>query len=93
MNFLKAIFLGTQLFFICFLGLEKIKLSFEIRKLNFNQENLKSEFEDFKDINLKLITQLHTDISPAIIERKAKEILGMVKKAPVKIINYRNEED
>jgi hypothetical protein len=42
---------------------------------------------------LRIITQLHTDISPAIIERKAKEILGMVKKAPVKIINYGNEED
>jgi hypothetical protein len=41
MNFFKLIFLGTQLFFICFLGLEKIKLSFEIRKINFNQENIK----------------------------------------------------
>jgi len=93
MNFFKAIFLGTQLFFICFLGLEKIKLSFEIRKLNFNQENLKIEFENFKDINLKLITQLHTDISPAMIERKAKKTLGMVKKTSKKIIIHINEKD
>ena len=93
MNFFKLIFLGTQLFFICFLGLEKIKLSFEIRKINFNQENIKLEFENFKNINLKLITQLHSEISPAIIERKAKESLGMVKKTTKKIITHDNEED
>ena len=72
---------------IFFLSFEKIKLSWEISTLYNNNENLLVEFENLKDLNLKLITQFHIENSPASIEKTAKETLGMQKKAP-KIINY-----
>ena len=70
------------LLFLCFLCLEQIKLSFEINRLNNNQQNLYIEYEDFKDRNIKLLTQFHSNNSPATIEKKAIESLGMVKKKP-----------
>ena len=75
-----------MLFSIIFISLEKIKLSFEINKLNNNQENLIKEHESFKDKNRKRITQSYTNNSPAYIERIAKEELGMVKRKPKTII-------
>ena len=53
-----------MLFSIIFLSLEKIKLSFEINRLNNNQENLIKEHESFKDKNIKLITQSYANNSP-----------------------------
>ncbi|MDA8816028.1 hypothetical protein N9N68_02270 [Gammaproteobacteria bacterium] len=70
------------LLFLCFLCLEQIKLSFEINRLNTNQQNLYIEYEDFKNRNIKLLTQFHSNNSPATIEKKAIETLGMVKKKP-----------
>jgi len=70
------------LLFLCFLCLEQIKLSFEINRLNTNQQNLYIEYEDFKDRNIKLLTQFHSNNSPEKIEKKAIETLGMVKKKP-----------
>ena len=72
---------------ILFLSFEKIKLSWEISTLYNNNENLLIEFENLKDLNLKLVTQFHIENSPASIEKIAKETLGMQKKTP-KIINY-----
>ena len=43
-----------MLFSIIFLSIEKIKLSFEINRLNNNFENLQIEHDAFKDKNLKL---------------------------------------
>ena len=71
-----------MLLFLCFLCLEQIKLSFEINRLNTNQQNLYIEYEDFKDRNIKLLTQFHSNNTPATIEKKAIETLGMVKKKP-----------
>ncbi len=81
-----------MLFSIIFLSLEKIKLSFEINRLNNNQENLSKEHELFKDKNIKLITQSYTNNSPAYIERIAKDELGMVKRKPKTIIKNTNNE-
>ena len=67
------------------LSIEKIKLSWEISTLYNNNENLKVEFENLKDLNLKLTTQFHVENSPANIEKIAKEDLGMVKKRPKKV--------
>ena len=39
----------------------------------------------FKDHNLKLITQYHSENSIAIIEKQSKEVLGMLKKKPITI--------
>ena len=75
---------------VIFLSLEKVKLSWEVSILHNNFENLKIEYDNLKDLNLKLITQFHVENSPANIEKIAKEELGMEKKRPKKII--KNEE-
>ena len=75
---------------VIFLSLEKIKLSWEVSILHNNFENLQIEYDNLKDLNLKLITQFHVENSPANIEKIAKEELGMEKKRPKKII--KNEE-
>ena len=75
---------------VIFLGLEKVKLSWEVSILHNNFENLQIEYDNLKDLNLKLITQFHVENSPANIEKIAKEELGMEKKRPKKII--KNEE-
>ena len=67
------------------LSIEKIKLSWEISTLYNNNENLKVEFENLKDLNLKLTTQFHVENSPANVEKIAKEDLGMIKKRPKKV--------
>ena len=93
MSLNHLIILFTLILLISFLGIEKIKLSFEINRLNTNQQNLLKEYETFKDKNLKLVTQSYTNNSPANIERQAKQDLGMIKKKPKKIyLNINNEE-
>jgi len=71
---------------VIFLSLEKVKLSWEVSILHNNFENLQIEYDNLKDLNLKLITQFHVENSPANIEKIAKEELGMEKKRPKKII-------
>ena len=75
------------LLLVFILSIEKIKLSWEISTLYNNNENLKAEFENLKDLNLKLTTQFYVENLPANIEKIAKEDLGMTKKRPKKI-NY-----
>ena len=72
--------------FVFFLSMEKIKLSWEVRTLHNNYENLRIENENLKDLNLKLITQFHVENSASNIEKIAKDELGMKKKKPKKII-------
>ena len=69
------------------LSIEKIKLSWEISTLYNNNETLRIEFENLKDLNLKLITQFNIENSPANIEKIAKESLGMKKIGPKEISN------
>mgnify|MGYP001441506269 FL=1 len=93
MSLNHLIILFTLILLLTFLGIEKIKLSFEINRLNTNQQNLLKEYETFKDKNLKLVTQSYTNNSPANIERQAKQDLGMIKKKAKKIyLNINNEE-
>ena len=83
---MKMIFHYSFLLVLVFiLSIEKIKLSWEISTLYNNNENLKVEFENLKDLNLKLTTQFHVENSPANIEKIAKEDLGMTKKRPKKV--------
>tara|TARA_B100000579_G_C22513867_1_gene702834 strand:+ start:188 stop:460 length:273 start_codon:yes stop_codon:yes gene_type:complete len=72
---------------IFFLSIEKIKLSWEISTLHNNYANLRVEYDNLKDLNLKLTTQFYIKNSPASIEKVAKESLGMEKKRPTKIIH------
>ena len=92
MSLNHLIILFTLILLLTFLGIEKIKLSFEINRLNTNQQNLLKEYETFKDKNLKLVTQSYTNNSPANIERQAKQDLGMIKKKAKKIYLINNEE-
>jgi len=93
MSLNHLIILFNLILLLSFLGIEKIKLSFEINRLNTNQQNLLKEYETFKDKNLKLVTQSYTNNSPANIERQAKQDLGMIKKKAKKIyLNINNEE-
>ena len=64
------------------LSMEKIKLSWEVRTLHNNFENLIIENQNLKDLNIKLLTQSNIENSPGTIEKIAKENLGMVKKKP-----------
>ena len=73
------------LLLVFILSIEKIKLSWEISTLYNNNENLKAEFENLKNLNLKLTTQFHVENSPANIEKTAKEDLKMIKKRPKKV--------
>ena len=57
-------------FFLC---IEKIRLSWEISTLYNNNEILNVEYENLKDMNLKLLTQFHIEHSPANIEKFANE--------------------
>ena len=83
-------YLALSFSLVIFLSLEKVKLSWEVSILHNNFENLQIEYDNLKDLNLKLITQFHVENSPANIEKIAKEELGMEKKRPKKII--KNEE-
>ena len=82
---------SIALVIILFLSLEKIRLSWEVSTLYNNNEILNVEFENLKDMNLKLITQFHIEHSPANIEKMAKENLGMIKKRPKEIINEKEK--
>ncbi len=83
---MKMIFQYLFLLVLVFiLSIQKIKLSWEISTLYNNNENLKVEFENLKDLNLKLTTQFHIENSPANIEKIAKEDLRMIKKRPKKV--------
>lgn len=93
MSLNHLIILFTLILLLTFLGIEKIKLSFEINRLNTNQQNLLKEYETFKDKNLKLVTQFYTNNSPANIERQAKQDLGMIKKKAKKIYSNVNNEE
>ena len=73
------------LILVFILSIQKIKLSWEISTLYNNNENLKAEFENLKDLNLKLTTQFYVENLPANIEKIAKEDLGMIKKRPKKV--------
>ena len=73
------------LILVFILSIQKIKLSWEISTLYNNNENLKVEFENLKNLNLKLTTQFYVENSPANIEKIAKEDLKMIKKRPKKV--------
>ena len=81
------------LLFLCFLCLEQIKISFEINRLNSNQQNLIIEYESFKDRNIKLLTQFYSNNSPATIGKKAIATLGRIKKKPKKVIKITKKEN
>ena len=86
MTFAIGFFVLGATMILPFAGLE-ILILFLVLKANRNwlNQSEKIELDKLKDLNLKLTTQYHLENSPAIIEKIAKENLGMAKKRPKKI--------
>ena len=67
------------LVFVLFcIGLDTVKVRWQIAQEFENQEYLKVSQNKLTEINIQLKTEHHHLNSPARIERHAKEVLGMV---------------
>ncbi len=74
-----------QLVIITYLSLITVDIRWEIRSGFKTQEKLIAENEELENLNYQLLTEEFFLNSPARIEKKAKEDLGMIKKRPKKI--------
>ena len=74
-----------QLVIITYLSLITVDIRWEIRSGFKAQEKLIAENEELENLNYQLLTEEFFLNSPARIEKKAKEDLGMIKKRPKKI--------
>ena len=74
-----------QLVIITYLSLITVDIRWEIRSGFKTQEKLIAENEELENLNYQLLTEEFFLNSPARIEKKAKEGLGMIKKKPKKI--------
>ena len=81
--FLPIIFL--QLIIITYLSFILVDVRWEIRSGFKIQENLNSQNQELQNLYYKLLTEEFFLNSPARIEKKAKEDLGMIKVRPKKI--------
>ena len=81
--FLPIIFL--QLIIITYLSFILVNVRWEIRSGFKIQENLNSQNQELQNLYYKLLTEEFFLNSPARIEKKAKEDLGMIKVRPEKI--------
>ena len=82
-NYVPIIFF--QLVIITYLSLITVDIRWEIRSGFKTQEKLIAENEELENLNYQLLTEEFFLNSPARIEKKAKEDLGMIKKKPKKI--------
>ena len=73
-----------QLVIITYLSLITVDIRWEIRSGFKTQEKLIAENEELENLNYQLLTEEFFLNSPARIEKKAKEELGMIKKRPKK---------
>ena len=73
-----------QLVIITYLSLITVDIRWEIRSGFKTQEKLIVENEELENLNYQLLTEEFFLNSPARIEKKAKEDLGMIKKRPKK---------
>lgn len=74
-----------QLIIITYLSLITVDVRWEIRSGFKTQEKLIAENEELENLNYQFLTEEFYLNSPARIEKKAKEDLGMIKKRPKKI--------
>jgi cell division protein FtsL len=81
--FLPIIFL--QLIIITYLSFILVDVRWEIRSGFKIQENLNSQNQELQNLYYKLLTEEFFLNSPARVEKKAKEDLGMIKVRPEKI--------
>ena len=81
--FLHIIFL--QLVIITYLSFILVDVRWQIRSGFKIQENLNSQNQELQNLHYKLLTEEFFLNSPARIEKKAREDLGMIKVRPEKI--------
>ena len=75
----------SQLIIITYLSFILVDVRWEIRSGFKIQENLNSQNQELQNLYYKLLTEEFFLNSPARIEKKAKEDLGMIKVRPKKI--------
>jgi cell division protein FtsL len=79
-NYLLILFIQISL--ILFLSFEQIKVRWEISLLYGNQDKINFEYQNLKEEQYKLKTEVYFLNSPARVEKYAKEKLSMQKIKP-----------
>ena len=79
-NYLLILFIQISL--ILFLSFEQIKVRWEISLLYGNQDKINLEYQNLKEEQYKLKTEVYFLNSPARVEKYAKEKLSMQKIKP-----------
>ena len=80
LNYLLILFIQISL--ILFLSFEQIKVRWEISLLYGNQDKINLEYQNLKEEQYKLKTEVYFLNSPARVEKYAKEKLSMQKVKP-----------
>tara|TARA_B100000768_G_scaffold34485_1_gene33099 strand:- start:25975 stop:26241 length:267 start_codon:yes stop_codon:yes gene_type:complete len=80
LNYLLILFIQISL--ILFLSFEQIKVRWEISLLYGNQDKINLEYQNLKEDQYKLKTEVYFLNSPARVEKYAKEKLSMQKVKP-----------
>ena len=80
LNYLLILFIQISL--ILFLSFEQIKVRWEISLLYGNQDKINLEYQNLKEDQYKLKTEVYFLNSPARVEKYAKEKLSMQKIKP-----------
>ena len=80
LNYLLILFIQISL--ILFLSFEQIKVRWEISLLYGNQDKINLEYQNLKEEQYKLKTEVYFLNSPARVEKYAKEKLSMQKIKP-----------
>ena len=82
MNINYLLILFIQISLILFLSFEQIKVRWEISLLYGNQDKINLEYQNLKEDQYKLKTEVYFLNSPARVEKYAKEKLSMQKVKP-----------
>ena len=82
MKLINILIFSIQLSLILFLSFEQIKVRWEISILYGNQDKINLEYQNLKEEEHKLKTEVYFLNSPARVERFAKEKLSMQKVKP-----------
>ena len=82
MNLNYLLILLIQISLILFLSFEQIKVRWEISLLYGNQDKINLEYQNLKEDQYKLKTEVYFLNSPARVEKYAKEKLSMQKVKP-----------
>ena len=85
---IQVYYLFFQVFILLCIGLETVKIRWQLSQEFENQEYLKVTINKLSEVNLHLQTEYYHLNSPAKIERHAKEELGMIHIILKEVITY-----